>query len=122
MKNKSKKRQEEEILLGIQELLASSDNTSCADCGERGPRWASINLGVFLCIRCAGLHRNLGTHISKIKSVTVDVWTPEYLAVMREWGNRRANARFLASGSAPSPPKHSDMEMEQYIRNKYDRR
>ncbi|KAJ3219541.1 SPARC- modular calcium-binding protein 2 [Dinochytrium kinnereticum] len=122
MKSKSKKKQEEEILLGIQELLALSENSCCADCGDRGPRWASINLGVFLCIRCAGLHRNLGTHISKIKSVTVDVWTPEYLAVMREWGNRRANARFLANGNAPNPPRNNDIELEQYIRNKYERR
>ncbi|KAJ3097365.1 fumarase fum1 [Phlyctochytrium bullatum] len=122
MKNKSKKKQEEEIQRGVQDLLYLPENSTCADCGDRNPQWASINLGVFLCIRCAGLHRNLGTHISKIKSVSVDVWTPEYLAVMREWGNRKANARFLSGGTAPTPPRHSDMEMEQYIRNKYDRR
>lgn len=42
-----------------------------------GPRWASWNLGIFLCIRCAGIHRNLGVHISKVKSVNLDSWTPE---------------------------------------------
>lgn len=46
-----------------------------------GPRWASWNLGVFLCIRCAGIHRNLGVHISKVKSVNLDTWTPEQVAV-----------------------------------------
>lgn len=46
-----------------------------------GPRWASWNLGVFLCIRCAGIHRNLGVHISKVKSVNLDSWTPEQMAV-----------------------------------------
>ena len=46
-----------------------------------GPRWASWNLGVFLCIRCAGIHRNLGVHISKVKSVNLDTWTPEQLGV-----------------------------------------
>jgi len=46
-----------------------------------GPRWASWNLGVFLCIRCAGIHRNLGVHVSKVKSVNLDAWTAEQLAV-----------------------------------------
>ena len=46
-----------------------------------GPRWASWNIGVFLCIRCAGIHRNLGVHISKVKSVNLDSWTPEQVVV-----------------------------------------
>lgn len=46
-----------------------------------GPRWASWNLGVFLCIRCAGIHRNLGVHISRVKSVNLDSWTPEQIDV-----------------------------------------
>jgi hypothetical protein len=45
------------------------------------PRWASWNLGVFLCIRCSGIHRGMGTHISKVKSVDLDVWTPEQMQV-----------------------------------------
>jgi len=48
-----------------------------------GPRWASWNLGVFLCIRCAGIHRNLGVHVSRVKSVNLDSWTPEQIAVSR---------------------------------------
>lgn len=46
-----------------------------------GPRWASWNLGIFLCIRCAGIHRNLGVHISRVKSVNLDTWTPQQVAV-----------------------------------------
>lgn len=48
-----------------------------------GPRWASWNLGVFLCIRCAGIHRKLGTHISRVKSVNLDKWTDEQILVLR---------------------------------------
>ena len=64
--------------------------------------------GVFLCIRCSGIHRGMGTHISKVKSVDLDVWTPEQMEVwfvqnlltlclhtvfqsIQKWGNHRAN-------------------------------
>ena len=46
-----------------------------------GPRWASWNIGVFVCIRCAGIHRNLGVHISKMKSVNLDTWAPDQIEV-----------------------------------------
>lgn len=51
-------------------------------CQLLGPRWASWNLGIFLCIRCAGIHRNLGVHISRVKSVNLDSWTPEQVTVL----------------------------------------
>jgi len=47
------------------EVVQQQDNAVCADCGERDPQWASANLGLFICIVCAGIHRNLGTHISR---------------------------------------------------------
>lgn len=47
----------------------------------KGPRWTSWNLGIFLCIRCAGIHRKLGVHISKVRSVNLDTWNSEQIAV-----------------------------------------
>lgn len=47
------------------------------------PRWASTNLGVFMCIRCSGIHRSMGVHISKVKSVSLDKWSPEQVEVYR---------------------------------------
>ena len=38
------------------------------------PDWASINLGIVLCIECSGIHRNLGTHVSRIRSLDLDDW------------------------------------------------
>ncbi|KAI9360469.1 hypothetical protein DFJ73DRAFT_639669, partial [Zopfochytrium polystomum] len=121
-KTRQQRKQDEHNLYVLQRLLALPENQFCADCNDKGPRWASVNLGVFLCIRCAGLHRNLGTHVSVVKSVTLDSWTQEHLDTMATWGNRRANARFLANGLQPHPPAHSNSEMERYIRNKYERR
>jgi len=41
-------------------------NNTCAECNAPDPDWASLNLGVLMCIECSGVHRNLGVHISKV--------------------------------------------------------
>ena len=65
-------------------MLKEEDNKYCVDCDSKGPRWASWNLGIFLCIRCAGIHRNLGVHISRVKSVNLDSWKPKEVAVSKD--------------------------------------
>ncbi|OAD04281.1 hypothetical protein MUCCIDRAFT_35872 [Mucor lusitanicus CBS 277.49] len=65
----------------LNEIVKQPGNEHCADCGSKNPRWASYSLGVFLCIRCAGIHRKMGTHISKVKSITMDQWTSEQIEV-----------------------------------------
>ena len=91
---------------------------SCED-----PDWASINLGVFVCLRCSGLHRQLGVHVSKVKSATLDLWNTGWVKVMRSWGNRRANLYYHASlpksNRLPSVGV-SDAELLAYLKDKYE--
>ncbi|KAJ7070196.1 hypothetical protein C8F01DRAFT_956302, partial [Mycena amicta] len=63
----------------LRELVKSNSNRVCADCKHNDPRWASWNLSVFLCICCSGILRGMGTHISKVKSVDLNMWTPEQM-------------------------------------------
>ncbi|ESK95597.1 stromal membrane-associated protein [Moniliophthora roreri MCA 2997] len=104
----------------LRELVKQPDNKVCADCKRNDPRWASWNLGVFLCIRCSGIHRGMGTHISKVKSVDLDKWTPEQMESIQKWGNRLANLYWEAHLKAGHiPPDH---KMESFIRSKYESR
>ncbi|KAH6608581.1 hypothetical protein Trco_001927 [Trichoderma cornu-damae] len=103
----------------IKSLLKLEPNKICADCKRnKHPRWASWNLGIFICIRCSGIHRGMGTHISRVKSVDLDSWTDEQLQSVLNWGNARANKYWefkLAPGHTPSESK-----IENFIRTKYE--
>ncbi|KAL7793107.1 hypothetical protein V8C37DRAFT_379314 [Trichoderma ceciliae] len=103
----------------IKSLLKLEPNKICADCKRnKHPRWASWNLGIFVCIRCSGIHRGMGTHISRVKSVDLDSWTDEQLQSVLNWGNARANKYWeakLAPGHTPSESK-----IENFIRTKYE--
>uniref|UniRef100_A0A3Q3JQQ8 Arf-GAP with coiled-coil, ANK repeat and PH domain-containing protein n=1 Tax=Monopterus albus TaxID=43700 RepID=A0A3Q3JQQ8_MONAL len=111
----------------LQKVLAIPGNTCCCDCGQPDPRWASINLGITLCIQCSGIHRSLGVHFSKVRSLTLDTWEPELLKLMCELGNRVINQIYEARQEElgvrkpqPGDPRH---EVEAYIKAKYvDRR
>ncbi|KAG9243883.1 putative GTPase activating protein for Arf-domain-containing protein [Calycina marina] len=103
----------------IKNLLKLEGNKMCADCKRnKHPRWASWNLGIFICIRCSGIHRGMGTHISRVKSVDLDSWTDEQLQSVLKWGNARANKYWeakLAPGHVPAETK-----IENFIKTKYD--
>ena len=79
-------------------VRAPPENAACADCGAPEPEWASLNLGVTLCIECGGAHRQMGVHVSKVRSCVLDVraWEPGVVRVFERWGNARANALWEA--------------------------
>ncbi|KAE8592996.1 hypothetical protein XENTR_v10018939 [Xenopus tropicalis] len=80
----------------LQRVQSIAGNDQCCDCGQTDPRWASINLGITLCIECSGIHRSLGVHFSKVRSLTLDSWEPELLKLMCELGNSTINQIYEA--------------------------
>ncbi|XP_062851664.1 stromal membrane-associated protein 1 isoform X2 [Trichomycterus rosablanca] len=106
----------------LSRMLREDDNKYCADCEAKGPRWASWNLGVFICIRCAGIHRNLGVHISRVKSVNLDQWTPEQIQSVQSMGN--TNARKVYEANLPDNFRRpqTDQAVEFFIRDKYEKK
>ncbi|XVE51259.1 hypothetical protein DITRI_Ditri02bG0025600 [Diplodiscus trichospermus] len=97
-------------------LLKLPENRECADCKSKGPRWASVNLGIFICMQCSGVHRSLGVHISKVRSATLDTWLPEQVSFIQSTGNEKANNYW----EAELPPNYDRVGIENFIRAKYE--
>ncbi|QDS67702.1 hypothetical protein FKW77_005551 [Venturia effusa] len=120
------KRQQVRNERGLQELIKTvPGNDRCADCATRNPGWASWSLGIFLCIRCAALHRKLGTHVSKVKSLSMDSWSNDQVENMRRIGNVNSNHTYNPRNTKPSIPVDADEVegvMERFIRQKYEHR
>jgi Arf-GAP/SH3 domain/ANK repeat/PH domain-containing protein len=102
-------------------------NKVCADCGsESKVDWVSINLGIVICIECSGIHRSLGTHITKVRSLTLDVtsFTPDIVEILLKIGNRVSNMIWeakLDQSLKPGPMSTREQRLR-FITSKYSDR
>ena len=101
-------------------------NLKCADCRGANPTWASINLGAVICIECSGIHRSLGTHVTKVRSLTLDAWEVDQILVVKALGNAAVNAVYeaqLEQDSLYRIEESADRQArETFIINKYQYR
>uniref|UniRef100_A0A4W2ESY5 ArfGAP with GTPase domain, ankyrin repeat and PH domain 3 n=1 Tax=Bos indicus x Bos taurus TaxID=30522 RepID=A0A4W2ESY5_BOBOX len=110
--------------LAVQAVRTVRGNSFCIDCDAPNPDWASLNLGALMCIECSGTHRHLGAHLSRVRSLDLDDWPPELLAVMTAMGNALANSVWEGAldGYAKPGPEACREEKERWIRAKYEQK
>uniref|UniRef100_A0A671LH18 Arf-GAP with GTPase, ANK repeat and PH domain-containing protein 1 n=1 Tax=Sinocyclocheilus anshuiensis TaxID=1608454 RepID=A0A671LH18_9TELE len=110
--------------IALQSVRNMRGNTRCVDCEAQNPDWASLNLGALICIECSGIHRNLGTHLSRVRSLDLDEWPLELIKVMSAIGNELANSVWEANAQGrlkPAPDANRE-ERERWIRAKYEQK
>jgi Arf-GAP/SH3 domain/ANK repeat/PH domain-containing protein len=99
-------------------------NALCADCTtDSRVDWVSINLGIVICIECSGIHRSLGTHVSKVRSLTLDPnsFNPDVVELLLKIGNGVSNAIYEAKmerGTKLSPQANRE-QRARFISMKY---
>ena len=104
-----------EVSLGDRGCL----NYVCADCGTSGADWCSMNLAVILCKECCGIHRSLGSHISKVRSVALDNLSKYTLEVLEALHSYQKEI-WEPNNTQLKPNRFSPTEIKaQYIRHKY---
>uniref|UniRef100_A0A8C2ABG2 ArfGAP with GTPase domain, ankyrin repeat and PH domain 1 n=1 Tax=Cyprinus carpio TaxID=7962 RepID=A0A8C2ABG2_CYPCA len=110
--------------IALQSVRNMRGNTRCVDCEAQNPDWASLNLGALICIECSGIHRNLGTHLSRVRSLDLDEWPLELIKVMSAIGNELANSVWEANaqGRLKPAPDATREERERWIRAKYEQK
>lgn len=106
---------------------ADKGNSWCADCGSTSKvEWVSINLGIVLCIECSGIHRSLGTHISKVRSLTLDIhsFSNDIVEILLQIGNRVSNMVWEAKLDQSSKPTANSTREQRlrFISAKYSER
>ena len=114
----------QEQIQTIQKMLKKPENRLCADCKRPSPSWASINLGVFVCINCSGCHREIGVHVTKIKSINLDLWDKKILKYFKKINNKIANKYWeyhLKNFDFKKIQKDNYL-CQDFIRDKYERK
>ncbi|XP_034511345.1 arf-GAP with GTPase, ANK repeat and PH domain-containing protein 1 isoform X6 [Ailuropoda melanoleuca] len=122
-KNKSRLTSQSEAM-ALQSIRNIRGNSYCVDCETQNPNWASLNLGALMCIECSGIHRNLGTHLSRVRSLDLDDWPIELIKVMSSIGNELANSVWEESSQGRTKPSLDSTreEKERWIRAKYEQK
>lgn len=103
----------------LENIRKNGGNKSCFDCGEKGVTYVVPKYGIFICSRCSGIHREIG---SKVKGLGVSNFSEKEISLLQDIGNDNAHEIWMAkfnSSKDKLPKVNDENSIKEHLKLKY---
>ncbi|CAK6965229.1 arf-GAP domain and FG repeat-containing protein 1a isoform X4 [Scomber scombrus] len=120
----AKRKQEEKHLKMLREMTSLPPNRKCFDCDQRGPTYANMTVGSFVCTSCSGILRGLNPP-HRVKSISMTTFTQQEIEVLQKHGNEVCKQIWLGlydDKTSSVPDFREPQKVKEFLQDKYEKK
>uniref|UniRef100_A0A8C1WZ11 ArfGAP with FG repeats 1a n=1 Tax=Cyprinus carpio TaxID=7962 RepID=A0A8C1WZ11_CYPCA len=120
----AKRKQEEKHLKMLREMTSLAPNRKCFDCDQRGPTYANMTVGSFVCTSCSGILRGLNPP-HRVKSISMTTFTQQEIEFLQKHGNELCKRIWLGlydDRNLVIPDFREPQKVKEFLQDKYEKK
>ncbi|XP_008306630.1 arf-GAP domain and FG repeat-containing protein 1a isoform X2 [Cynoglossus semilaevis] len=120
----AKRKQEEKHLKMLREMTSLPPNRKCFDCDQRGPTYANMTVGSFVCTSCSGILRGLNPP-HRVKSISMTTFTQQEIDFLQKHGNEVCKQIWLGlydDRTSSVPDFREPQKVKEFLQEKYEKK
>ncbi|XP_023651801.1 arf-GAP domain and FG repeat-containing protein 1a isoform X6 [Paramormyrops kingsleyae] len=120
----AKRKQEEKHLKMLREMTSLPPNRKCFDCDQRGPTYANMTVGSFVCTSCSGILRGLNPP-HRVKSISMTTFTQQEIEFLQKHGNEVCKQIWLGlydDRTSAVPDFREPQKVKEFLQEKYEKK
>ncbi|XP_032367239.1 arf-GAP domain and FG repeat-containing protein 1a isoform X11 [Etheostoma spectabile] len=120
----AKRKQEEKHLKMLREMTSLPPNRKCFDCDQRGPTYANMTVGSFVCTSCSGILRGLNPP-HRVKSISMTTFTQQEIEFLQKHGNEVCKRIWLGlydDRTSSIPDFREPQKVKEFLQEKYEKK
>ncbi|XP_041660127.1 arf-GAP domain and FG repeat-containing protein 1a isoform X2 [Cheilinus undulatus] len=120
----AKRKQEEKHLKMLREMTSLAPNRKCFDCDQRGPTYANMTVGSFVCTSCSGILRGLNPP-HRVKSISMTTFTQQEIEFLQKHGNEVCKQIWLGlydDRTSSIPDFREPQKVKEFLQDKYEKK
>ncbi|XP_016328461.1 arf-GAP domain and FG repeat-containing protein 1-like [Sinocyclocheilus anshuiensis] len=120
----AKRKQEEKHLKMLREMTSLPPNRKCFDCDQRGPTYANMTVGSFVCTTCSGILRGLNPP-HRVKSISMTTFTQQEIEFLQKHSNEVCKHIWLGlydDKSSVVPDFREPQKVKEFLQEKYEKK